>query len=126
MNKEGAKKALKILIVDDELLIRQSLKLASESRGHIAQTAKNGKEALSLWSGFEPDLAFIDILMPEMNGWELLKNIPTNSKAQTIIISAHDKMSEEDIKKSGANLFIQKPFDDIFQLIKQAEKLIPK
>ena len=120
MNK---KKPLKILVVDDELLIRRSLQMAGEKRGHIIQTASNGAIALSLWPSFEPDVAFIDVLMPNMSGFELLKKIPKNSQTKNIIISAHDEMNEEDIKHSGAKLFIQKPFEDIFSLIKQAEKL---
>lgn len=117
---------LKILAIDDELLIRKSIKLAGESRGHIVQAIGTAKTALSVWSSFEPDLAFIDILMPEMDGWELLENIPKNSKAKIIIISAHDKIKKEDMEKRGADLFVKKPFSDIFQLIEQAEKLITK
>ena len=118
------KKILKILVVDDEILIRRSFQLAGESRGHIVQSAENGISALSFWSSFDPDLAFIDILMPHMDGFELLKQIPKESKAKTIMISAHDKMSEKDIKKKGADFFIRKPFNDIFQIIEQAEELV--
>ena len=110
--------------MDDEPLIRRSLKLAGESRGHIMKEAEDGLSALSLWPSFDPDLAFIDILLPKMDGLTLLKKILKNSKTKTILISAHDKMSEEDIKKSGADLFVKKPFADIFQLIEQAEALI--
>lgn len=117
-------KKFKILVVDDELLIRRSLKLAGESRGHIMEEAEDGLSALSLWPSFNPDLAFIDILMPKMDGLELLKKIPKDSKAKTIIISAHDELSEKDIQKKGADLFIKKPFNDIFKLIEQAEELI--
>ena len=120
------KQALKILIADDELLIRRSLKLAGEIRGHIMKEVGNGKEALSLWSSFTPDLAFIDILMPEMDGLELLEKIPKDSKTKIIIISAHDELNEEDLKKKGAKIFVKKPFTDIFKLIEQAEELIQK
>ena len=118
--------SLKILVADDEPLIRQSLKLAGESQGHIVQAVEDGLQALSVWSSFDPDLAFIDVLMPNVDGLELLEKIPKDSKAKTIIISAHDKMSEKDIKNRGADLFIKKPFSDIFQLIEQAEELIKK
>ena len=118
------KKSLKILIVDDELLIGRSLKMAGESLGHQAKAVSSGEEALSLWPLFHPDVAFIDILMSGMSGLELLKKIPKNSPAKTILISAHDKLSEEEIKQAGADCFIKKPFNDIFSLIYQAEKLI--
>lgn len=118
------KKTLKILVVDDELLIRRSLKLAGESQGHIIREAGDGVEALSLWPSFNPDLAFIDVLMPNMDGLQLLKQIPKPSRTKIIILSAHDKMNEGDLKKRGADLFIRKPFEDVFHLIEQAEKLI--
>lgn len=115
---------LKILIVDDEPLIRRALILAGQSRGHIVKEAKNGQIALNLWSAFQPDLAFIDVLMPEMDGFELLKRIPKNSKAKIVVISAHDELNEKDIKKREIDLFIQKPFENIFKLIEKAEQLI--
>lgn len=115
---------LKILVVDDESLIRRSLVLAGESRGHIMQEAEDGLSALSLWPSFCPDVAFIDILIPKMNGLELLTKIPKDSKTKTIVISAHDEWDEKDIQKKGADLFIKKPFHDIFKLIEQAEELV--
>ena len=117
------KKSLKILIVDDEPLIGRSLKIAGESLGHQMKAVSSGEEALSIWSDFQPDLAFIDILMNGMSGLELLQKIPKDSQAKTILISAHDKLNREEIKKAGADCFIEKPFDDIFKLIQQAEKL---
>ncbi len=117
------KKNLKILVVDDELLIRRAIELAGKSRGHKVRSVGGAMEALSLWPSFDPDLAFIDILLPQMSGWDLLKKIPEGSKAKTIMISAHDEMSAKDIKNKGADLFIPKPFADIFQLIEKAEQL---
>ncbi len=122
--KQAPPNGLKILVVDDEALIRRSIQLAGEARGHIVQTARDGWSALSLWADFNPDLAFIDILMPKMDGRELLRKIPESSKAKTVIISAHDEINEKDIQQMGADLFIKKPFSDIFLLIDQAEKLI--
>ena len=120
------KKKLKILIVDDEPLISRSLKMASESLGHLAKNVSSAEEALTVWPLFQPDLAFIDILMSGMSGLELLKQIPRKSHAKTILISAHDKLNEEEIKKAGADFFVKKPFDDIFVLIQQAEQLAEK
>ena len=110
MKENKTKQPLKILVVDDEALIRRSLQMVGEERGHIMKLAENGREALSLWASFDPDLAFIDILMPEMDGLELLKKIPKDSKAKTIVISAHDKMNEEDIKKAGSGFICKKTF----------------
>ena len=115
--------SLKILAVDDEFLIRRSIQLAGEAKGHVVKTAENGKKALALWPSFEPDVAFVDILMPLMDGFELLAKIPKNSRTKIILISAHDEMTEKDIQNHPVDLFVRKPFADIFQLINQAEKL---
>ena len=118
------KKALKILIVDDEPLISRSLKLAGGSLGHQTKAVSSGEEALELWPVFQPDVAFVDILMSGMSGLELLKKVPRDCpRAKIILISAHDKLNEKEIKQAGADCFIKKPFDDIFDIIRQAEKM---
>lgn len=116
-------KKIRILVVDDEPLIRRSLRLAGESRGHIIKEVEDGFSALSLWDSFIPDLAFIDILMPKMNGLELLKKIPKKSKTKIIVLSAHDELKEKDLQKMGVDLFVKKPFNDIFKLIDLVERL---
>ena len=116
--------SLKILIVDDELLIRKALALSSEQRGHRVKSAENGTRGLKAWLDFKPELVFLDVLMPDMDGFTLLRQIPENLKTKVILISAHDDLSQKDIEKAGADLFIKKPFDDIFKLIEQAEKLV--
>lgn len=117
-------KVLKILVLDDEFLIRRSLQMTAESLGHQVKTAADGKTALSFWSDFNPDLAFVDILMPGMTGFEFLKKIPKDSSAKIILISAHDNLEEKEIKSAGASLFVKKPFDDIFKLMEKAVKLV--
>ena len=118
------KRALKILIVDDEPLIGRSFKLAGESLGHQIKAVSSSEEALKLWPLFQPDLAFIDILMSGISGLELLKKIPKGFHTKTVLISAHDQLDEEEIKKAGADCFIKKPFDDIFSLIQKMEFLV--
>ena len=118
------KRALKILIVDDEPLISRSFKMAGESLGHQIKTVSSAEEALKIWPLFQPNLAFIDILMSGMSGLELLKKIPKDFQTKTVLISAHDQLDEEEIKKAGADHFIKKPFDDIFSLIQKLAILV--
>lgn len=119
-------KSLKLLVVDDEALIRRAIILAAESRGHNIQQAANGQIALDIWPVFKPDLAFVDIIMPKLNGVELLKILSKNNKnpSKIIIISAHNKWNKKDLERAGADLFIQKPFSNIFDVIKIAENLL--
>ena len=117
-------RSLKILIVDDEALIRKALTLSAEKRGHKVKSAENGAKGLKVWLDFKPDLVFLDVLMPDMDGFAVLNQIPENLKTKVIMISAHDDLDEKKTKKSGVDLFIKKHFPDVFQLIEQAEELI--
>ena len=117
---------MKFLIVDDEALIRKALLMAAKKAGHEVREAGNGKEALKVLESFTPDLAFVDILMPEMDGLEFLKEVKPGLKAKIILISAHDELDEQELKNKGADLFIRKPFPNVFELIKRAEDLILK
>lgn len=114
----------KVLVIDDETLIRKSICLVSKGRGHEVLSATDGKTAIKNWLEFHPDLIFLDLLLPDINGLDLLKKIPSNLRATCVIISAHDQLSVEKVKESGADLFIQKPFADIFQTMVDLESLV--
>ena len=67
---------MKILIIDDETLIRQSLKYTSELRGHQTWTASTGQEGLTLWKSCQPDIVFLDLILPDQNGFKLMEQQP--------------------------------------------------
>src|SRR5512144_936618 len=84
-----------ILVVDDYVLNRMQLKRALEQQGHTVALAENGRQGLELLerSGF--DLVLLDILMPEMDGFEVLarlKGDPARRDLPVIVISALDEM----------------------------------
>ena len=127
---------MKILIVDDEPLVRKSLGRACRARGHEVIEAADGQEGLARWREVRPDLVFLDVLMPAMSGPEVLQIIakesvePGPTKARVILISAysgeHDVASERSsaARTMGADLFIPKPFEDIFAVVAKAEELM--
>ena len=115
-------KVLKILIVDDEPLIRRAFLLAGTRCGHKVKAVSDGQGAKDIWLSFDPDLVFLDVLLPDMSGFQVLKTLPKKMKAKCIIISAHDDFQEE--RENGIHLFVKKPFDDIFEVIKKGEALI--
>jgi len=99
-----------VLIVDDELNIRNSLKSALTRRGHTVQLAKDYKEG-DKYSQASYDVIFLDILLPDGNGLDLLKTILTrNNKQVVVMISGHAdiEMAVEAIR-TGAYDFIEKP-----------------
>jgi two-component system, chemotaxis family, chemotaxis protein CheY len=105
----------KILIVDDSIMIHNMLGKVLENNGYgICGYATNGKEGLQMFLTLNPDLTFMDISMPVMDGLEAVKKIKERSPdARIIMLSA---MGDDDIVaeavKLGIEVFLKKPFDD--------------
>ena len=80
----------KILIADDEAEIRSLLKLYLENEGYAVAEAGDGKEALKVLAGGDVSLCLLDVMMPEMDGFHVLKELRKNNNIPVIIISAKD------------------------------------
>ncbi|MFS1514476.1 response regulator transcription factor [Chengkuizengella sp. SCS-71B] len=104
---------VKALIVDDEKRMQQLLKLYLVPNGFQCQTAGNGEDAIHLLEGESFDLVLLDIMMPELDGWETAKMIREFSEVPIIMLSARDQ-STDMVKglKIGADDYITKPFDE--------------
>jgi two-component system, response regulator PdtaR len=115
---------VKILIVDDESIVRRSLRRAAESRGHQVFEANDGEQCLQLWKSSKPDLVFLDVLMPGLTGPQVLEEISDRGGAKVVLMSAYTGTDEKQ-KKSwpSYDLFIPKPFENIFEVIERAERL---
>lgn len=115
---------MKILVVDDEVLVRRSLSRALKSKGHEVLEAGDGNEGLQLWQSQNPDLVFLDVLMPGRTGPEVLKEMRGQSMAKVILMSAFaGEHNMETAQQMGASLFVPKPFEDIFAVVKMAEEI---
>ena len=103
-----------ILVVEDDNDSRQALCLILEALGVKAVACASAKEALAAIKLHKFDLAMIDIMMPEMNGYELLKEMrkmPECSAIPVIMVTAKDKDSEVlDGYSYGADYYITKPY----------------
>lgn len=116
---------MKILIVDDEALVRRSLSRALKSKGHEVLEAVDGNEGLKLWETTQPDLVFLDVLMPGLTGPQVLKEIGAKKTGRVVLISAFSgEHNMETAVQMGADLFVPKPFEDIFAVVKMAEDLV--
>lgn len=103
---------MKILIVEDEAPIRLLLAKTVQSMGHQAEVAEDGTSGLEKFKTFEPDIVLTDILMPNMDGLELLEKIrKISADAVVIIVSAHGT-ADYTLKalQLKANDYIMKPF----------------
>ena len=101
----------RILVVDDEAEIRRSVRMILEYEGHDVQEASSGPEALALVQREPPDLVFLDIKMPGMDGLEVLQKMrEMNEALPIVIISGHATVSTAvEATKLGAFDFIEKP-----------------
>lgn len=103
-----------ILVVEDDEDIVELLRLYLENEGFKIHTAKNGVEALSILRKYTFDLAVIDIMMPIMNGYELVKEVRNFSNIPIIILSAKNLDSDKILGLNiGADDYITKPFNPL-------------
>ncbi|MDZ5610741.1 response regulator transcription factor [Bacillus pseudomycoides] len=100
-----------IIIVDDEPEIIEVLRLFLEMEGFSILEAHDGKSALNLIQKYKIDLAIIDIMMPKVNGYELIKLVRKEYKMPIIILSAKNQEMDKIMGLGlGADDFISKPF----------------
>ena len=104
----------RLLVVDDALLMRKMIcEVAREAGWDVAGEARNGAEAVELYSRLRPDLVTMDVVMPEMGGLEALRRIrAVDPDAQVVMITAVDqKQTLLESIRAGAIDFIVKPFE---------------
>ena len=119
--------AHKILVVDDDPYILMSLEFLMRKNGFDVVVARNGTEALDLVEKQLPDLVLLDIMMPDVDGYEICRYIKKSSRFKnTKVVFVSAKSKESDIQKSyelGASLYITKPFGTR-ELLKQVKELL--
>ncbi len=100
-----------LLVADDEKEIRNVLKRALESAGYNVVLAPNGREALAMYQKHKPDLIILDIMMPELDGLEVLGILRQSSNVPVIMITGKSEVTAPDTALGlGADDFVRKPF----------------
>lgn len=114
----------KILIVDDEKDIVETIKFMLETEGFECITAYDGEEALSKAKEENPDLIILDVMMPKINGYKICRLLKFDDKYKdipVIMVTARSQMEDKAIgKETGANEYITKPFD-IMHLVERVK-----
>jgi two-component system response regulator ChvI len=100
-----------IALVDDDLNILTSVSIALEAEGYRIATYQDGVSALDGFRTSPPDLAILDIMMPRMDGMEMLRRLRQNSNVPVILLTSKEEQIDELFGlKLGADDFIRKPF----------------
>ncbi len=104
--------ATKLLIVDDEPNICESLRLYLENEGYEVKIANDGVEGVSYFKMYEPDIVLLDIMMPRKDGWQVCREIREVSSRPIIMLTAKGEIFDKVLGlELGADDFIVKPFD---------------
>lgn len=119
----------KILVIEDNTGLRENLSEILELAGYEVESAKNGKEGVEKAKSISPDLIICDVMMPELDGFGVLKILNSNPDTFDIpFIFLTAKVEKGDIRKGmgmGADDYITKPFDDT-ELLEAVEMRLKK
>ncbi|EQD35064.1 Signal transduction response regulator, receiver region domain protein, partial [mine drainage metagenome] len=105
----------RVLVVDDDLQTRCLLEILLQGEGLETALAENGQQALEIVKSFKPQLILLDLMMPGMTGFEVVKKLKMDPDTQSIPIilvsSLEDRASRLQGLKAGAEEFLTKPID---------------
>jgi DNA-binding response OmpR family regulator len=114
----------RVLVVDDERAILTVLRVKLGISGYDVSTASSGEEALALINSMHPDVMLLDVIMPGMDGFEVLEKVRAVSELPVIVISARPENRQRALNLR-ANDFLAKPLD-VDELVGRIEVLLGK
>lgn len=116
-----------MLLAEDEIGLATIVKESLESRNFEVMLAQDGKEALAFYRRFPFDILVLDVMMPEMDGFSLTREIRLENKSVPIIMLTSKSQTADVVYgfKSGANDYLKKPFS-IEELIVRIEALLDR
>ena len=102
----------KILVVDDDTNIAELISLYLQKEGYDTQEVYSGKQAVDAFESYKPDLILLDVMLPEMDGYDVCKYIRRTSKTPIIMLTAKCDVFDKVLGlELGADDYIAKPFD---------------
>ena len=102
----------KIMIVDDDSNICELLRLYLEKEGFATVIARNGMVALDLFGKENPDLILLDVMMPELDGWQVCREVRKKSNCPIVMLTAKSEVFDKVLGlELGADDYITKPFE---------------
>ncbi len=122
MSKDGGDAKRKILLVDDEAAILRILRIKMGVSGYDVVIAHDGEEALALIEAASPDIMLLDILMPGLDGFCVLKQLRGRSDLPVIVFSARAEHAKQALDL-GADDYLTKPFD-VDDLVRRIDRVL--
>jgi DNA-binding response OmpR family regulator len=102
---------LKVLVVDDDEKIVKVLVTYLTKEGYMTETAMNGRSAVEMARQWQPDVVLLDVMLPELDGWDVCKEIRRASDVPIIMLTARDAETDRIIGlEIGADDYVTKPF----------------
>lgn len=121
---QGGEKDLKVMIIDDSKTIRRTAETLLKKAGCQVVTATDGFDALAKIAESEPDIIFVDIMMPRLDGYQtcaLIKNNSAFKQIPVIMLSSKDGLFDRARGRiAGSDYYLSKPFsrDELFDAIR--------
>jgi excisionase family DNA binding protein len=115
-----------VLVVDDDPQIREYVRINLELEGYTVREAASADEALQAIEDQAPELVLLDVVMPGVDGWQMLQRLQERHGSIPVIMFSGqvDERAASDAAERGARGFLGKPFDPQ-QLIERAKQLVP-
>jgi CheY-like chemotaxis protein len=116
-----------VLIVDDDPGVRRHVRVSLEAEGYSVREAANADEGMQTLENETPDLILLDVMMPQVDGWEMLRRVQERHGVGVIpvvMFSGRADELEEEAAARGAQGAVGKPFD-AEQLVEQTKQLLP-
>ncbi len=117
-----------VLVVDDDPTVREVVRLNLEMEGYAVKEAGNAAEGLAVLDEEAPDLILLDVMMPQVDGWEMLRRVQEQHGIGAIPVVMFsgkiDDTSRAEATQRGAQGFVGKPFD-LRSLIDQTKQIVP-
>ena len=118
-----------VLVVDDEPFICRSLSFVLRKGNYNVVEARNGEEALAAVRQHKPDLVFMDVMMPKLNGFDVcaaIKQDPELRSTRVILLTAKGQDSDREVgTRAGADAYMTKPFSPT-KILERARELLAR
>jgi DNA-binding response OmpR family regulator len=114
----------RVLVVEDDPAIARVLGLLLERSGFVVNQAENGLTAVDRFDREPPDLVLLDVALPDIDGWTVLRHIRGGSASSVpvVVVTSHVQTRERSLEE-GADAFVAKPFDNS-ELVAQVDALL--